>query len=186
MRNILLLIWLVSVVNYSFSQKNKEAVGLSTMYNLQTESIGFGLLGEFLIKKRFSVLPQVSYYPNFNKVNELIAGIGCNYRFYEPVYNKKIMYVLINVAYNAWINYDKSYVLNATYNNWNFEIGGGFALNYCISPFIEYRYNIRWQEATVRIGVAYYIKCKKRRKTKPKKQIKQNVEGEIMEEPDFD
>jgi len=184
-KNKQILIILILLVNISFSQDYK-GIGISTMYNLQTESMGFGLRGEVPIMKNFSVLSQVSFYPNFNKINELIIGVGCNYRFNTPKYNKTILYVLANVAYNAWINYDDSYVLDATYNNWNFEIGGGFAFRTCVSPFIEYRYNIRWQEATIKIGATYYFKCKKRRKTKPKKQIKQNVEGEIMEEPSYD
>jgi len=183
-KNKQILFWLILIVNYSFSQEYK-GVGISTMYNLQTESVGFGLRGEIPVKKRFSVLPQAAYYPNFNKINELIIGVGCNYRFYAPQYNKRIVYVLANVAYNAWMNYDKSYVLDATYNNWNLEIGGGFAFRTCVSPFIEYRYNIRWQEATIRLGATYYFKCKKRRKTKPKKQVKQNIDGEIMKEPEY-
>ena len=174
------LILVIITLSVTLFSQNHKGIGASTMYNKQTESFGFELRGSIPIKKRFSLNQEIIYYPTFNKVSELIIGLGLKYNFYNPKYNKKIVYVLTSVAYNAWLNYNSSYMLDAAYHNWNLEFGGGFALKYCFSPFIEYRYNIRWQEATIRMGVTYYFKCLYKNKLKPKKLVKPNRKGKIM------
>ena len=160
MKKILIILFLSINLNI-FSQNNW--VGVSTLYNFQTESIGFGVhfTKDF---NKFSVSPIIFYYPknNFNKLNEALFGIDFKYNFYK--YKKIKSYAFIGFAYNGWISYNESYLPGAQYNNLNTDLGVSIKYNTCISPFLEIRYSIKWMECSIRAGVSFGLKCPKHHK----------------------
>jgi len=160
MKKLYIIIILFFSIN-SFSQSTW--IGINTLYNVQTESLGLGIHFKKDIKKT-SLSPFLTYYPknNFNKINEAIFGVDLNYNFYK--YKKLRSYALLSFGYNAWINYNESYLSGAQYNNLNTELGIAFRYNSCISPFIELRYSIKWMECTIKAGVSIALNCPKKRK----------------------
>ena len=133
-------------------------VGADAMYNFQTESIGTGARVNFFPNKRLSFVPQFAYYFAFNKINEYYAGLGLEYKFIRK--NKFNLYAVVQGAYNSWLNYESSEMNGAQKNNWDFEGGIGISNNWCLRPFIEYRYNIKFQETHLRLGLLYIFGCK--------------------------
>jgi len=140
-----------------FSQK--IGVGVSAIYNIQTESYAPGLRVE-IPYKRLSIVPQVAYYPSFNKITEYYAGVSLHLNlFYVKSW---AFYGLIHGSYNGWINNTSSTMDDAKYSNWDGELGVGLTTRKCFRPFIEYRYNFKWKETNLRIGVMYFFGCNSR------------------------
>jgi hypothetical protein len=130
-------------------------VGASAMYNLQTNGIGFGVRGQFPIVINLSVVPQVYYFPSFNKVNELFMGASLHYEWRR--WHKFTPYVLAGAFYNHWTNAEVSGYITAKPNNFIPEAGVGILfLSNCWRPFIEQRYNPVWKEGTFRLGIMWY------------------------------
>lgn len=127
--------------------------GAGVMYNFQSESFGVGARATFLPDNTFSFTPQVSYYPSFNKVHEYYLGLGVEYKFFRT--EKFNFYALGHGAYNSWLNYQASPMKNAKPNNWNLEGGLGISTTGQWRPFAEYRYNIRFRETHLRVGLLY-------------------------------
>ena len=136
----------------------KIGIGADVMYNFQTESLGFGARASILPNSTISFVPQFSYYPGFNKVHEYYLGLGLEYKFWRP--KNFIFYGIGHGAYNSWINYASSAMDGAQQTNWNLEAGLGVTTNKCLRPFMEYRYNFKFLETHLRLGVLYIFGCK--------------------------
>lgn len=132
-------------------------VGADVMYNFQTESVGFGARVNFYPNSTVSIVPQVTYYPGFNKINEYFFGLGLEYKIVRT--NRYNFYLLGHGAYNLWVNYEESTLENAQASNWNFDAGAGITTNNCLRPFLEYRYNFKFQETHLRLGLLYVFGC---------------------------
>ena len=130
------------------------------IYNFQTSSIGVGARFEMPLRY-FSVVPQVSYFPAFNKVSEFYAGASLHANILKM--KKWTTYGILHGAYNGWLNYSSSPMKDAKFTNWDAEVGAGIKTNGCLFPVMEYRYNFKWKEATLRVGVAYTIGCKSKK-----------------------
>ncbi len=160
----LILIFILGKNCYS----QKFGMGLSAIFNPQTESYGAGLRAE-IVKNRISFVPQIAYYPSFNKISELYAGASLQLTMF---YIKNMaFYALANGAYNGWLNYSTSIMKDAQFSNWDGEIGAGLTTRGCLRPFIEYRYNFKWKETNLRVGVMYFFKCNKNRGRKKRKSM---------------
>lgn len=144
------------------SHAQNIGVGISGIYNFQTESVGMGVRAKLYPDKRLSFVPQVSYYFSFNKVEEFLIGLGVEYKFFH--YKKYSFYALGHGAYNSWFNYANSAKTDAQLNNWNGELGLGITTNKCLRPFIEYRYNFKFYETHLQLGLLYIFGCKSKRK----------------------
>lgn len=132
-------------------------LGADVMYNFQTESLGFGARGSFYPNGEMSIVPQLSYYPGFNKVHEYYLGVALEYKFLRLT--KFDFYGIGHVAYNSWLNYENSAMEGAQQANWNLEGGIGVTTKKCLRPFIEYRYNVKFRETHLRLGVLYIFGC---------------------------
>ncbi|HUW07651.1 MAG TPA: hypothetical protein VMW01_15490 [Williamwhitmania sp.] len=141
----------------SVLQAQHTALGGEVIYNIQTSSYGAGLRVE-LPYKYFSIVPQVAYYPAFNKVTEFYAGASLHLNVIKA--KQWTGYGILHGGYNGWINYQNSAVKNAKFSNWDAEAGAGIKLNRCLYPFLECRYNVKWREANLRLGIAYTFGCK--------------------------
>ncbi len=141
----------------TISKAQTVGLGASGIYNLQTSSVGFGVRIPIYGQGRLNYVPQVAYYPGFNQVHEFYLGFGLEYNV--GLTRNIRAYALGNAAINGWINYANSPLQNAGFANWGLEAGAGIAGKGCIQPFAEWRYNVRWQEANLRVGISYIFGC---------------------------
>jgi hypothetical protein len=148
----------VFVLCLSFTGRPQNiGIGGDVMYNFQTNGFGAGLRGTFFLNNKFSLSPEFSYYPGFNQVEEYILGAALEYKFIRTTnFN---FYAIAHAGYDSWLNYQDSPMLNAHEANWDLEGGIGVTGNKCLRPFMEYRYNTRFQEAHLRIGLLYILGC---------------------------
>lgn len=159
------LLLLLTTIAFSQLEAQQSSIGGGAIYNFQTKSFGLDVRAEYPIEQ-FNILngiiisPQLAYYPWFNNVHEFYLGASAHVGIYS--YKNWTLYGLTNVSYNGWINHSESGAENAKFSNIGFDLGAGITNNSCIRPFIEYRYNFKWREANLRLGVIYTINCNKR------------------------
>jgi len=143
------------------SKSQNIGIGASAIYNFQNESFGNGLRVSIMPNKTLSIVPQFSYFYGFNKVSEYYAGLALEYKFIKT--DQLFVYAIAHGAYNSWLNYKSSYMEGAQANNWNLEGGIGISTTTRLRPFIEYRYNLKFRETHLDIGVLYIFKKKRSR-----------------------
>ncbi len=141
----------------TYAQTN-VGIGGSIVYNLQTQGIGAELRAQIKLFQNLSVVPQVYYFPSFNKIHEYFIGANLHYEVYR--WSRITPYVAAGGFYNNWINSETSGSIKAKTNNILPEGGIGilFGKN-CLKPFVEQRYNPVWREGCFRIGFIYYPGC---------------------------
>lgn len=135
------------------SKAQYVGVGASGIYNFQTESIGAGARVSIYPARRLSIVPQFSYYFGFNKITELTMGLGVEYKVIRT--NRLNYYIIGHGGYNQWLNAEASVLPGASPSNWNAEGGIGISTTAWIRPFIEYRYNLKFQETHLQLGILY-------------------------------
>jgi hypothetical protein len=155
MKNLALVLLLSFIPLLGFTQK--FGVGASGLYNIQSESFGAGVRVSIFPNNRLSYVPQFSYY-FIGPVSELTAGLGLEYKIKRG--RLLTYYLLAHGGYNQWLNSDASPLENASPANWNAEGGAGITTNRCLRPFLEYRYNIKFRETHVQLGILYIFGCK--------------------------
>jgi hypothetical protein len=156
---VFLLIGVFSSLNV---KAQKIGVGTDAMYNFQSEGFGVGGRVSIFPNRRLSYVPQFAYYFPFNKVNEAYAGLALEYKVIK---RKKInCYLIAHGAFDYWMNYKESPMKDAKKKNWDLEGGAGISGAKCLRPFIEYRYNIKFQETHLRLGILYIFGCKNNKK----------------------
>jgi len=141
----------------AFSQrkvKEKTLYGIGVFHNFQTEGIGIDLRAKIPVRPKLYALPHFTYFPAMNKIHEYYLGIDAHYHVLQ--YRKMQPYLLLGAYYDNWINhYD--YANNKVKKN-NFVVQGGagvvFNMN-CLKPFIEYRYDTKWKEGLLGIGLYF-------------------------------
>ncbi|MGB0886580.1 MAG: hypothetical protein ACPGSL_00545 [Vicingaceae bacterium] len=154
MKKIILIFSFFCLATTGYNQN--FGIGGSGLYNFQSESYGAGARINIFPNKRISIVPQFSYYFG-GPVNEWTAGLGLEVKVVKlKTFN---FYLLGHGGYNNWINPEKSALANATTTNWNAEGGLGVTTNKCLRPFLEYRYNIKFQETHLQLGLLYIFGC---------------------------
>lgn len=153
---VLLAIFLLGNIDQGNCQN--VGIGLSGLYNVQTESFGAGARVVLFPDNVMSLTPQVSYYFPFNKITEWTVGAALDYKFLYR--NKYYAYALVHGGYNRWSNYDESLMKDAEPNNWNLEGGIGITTTHCLRPFAEYRYNLKFQETHFNVGLLLVLGCR--------------------------
>lgn len=147
------------IASNCFQLKSQNfGAGVSGMYNFQTESFGAGVRGSIFPNKRFSYVPQFSYFFG-PKIKEYTIGLGIEGKFIKR--DKINVYGLLHAGFNSWVNYKSSPLKGAKPNNFNFEGGLGISTNTCLRPFIEYRYNVKFKETHLDLGFLYIFGCRK-------------------------
>jgi len=131
-------------------------VGGSAIYNIQSESFGVGARVNIYPNKTLSFVPQFSRF-FLGPVSEWTAGLSLEYKVVQL--NIFHFYLLGHGGYNNWLNPEESSLESASTTNWNAEAGIGLTTNKCLRPFIEYRYNIKFQETHIQFGVLYIFGC---------------------------
>ncbi len=156
----LILIGIVLLFTNIFKAQN-IGIGADAVYNFQTTGFGNGLRVSISPNKRLSFIPQATYFYSFNKVHEYYIGLGVSYTVFRI--KRFDFYAIGHGAYNDWINYKQTADKTYQRSNWNLEGGGGITTRTCLRPYIESRYNIKFREAHIRLGLLYVIGCKNKK-----------------------
>ncbi|MDD3877826.1 MAG: hypothetical protein PHT69_14490 [Bacteroidales bacterium] len=136
------------------SNKDKTMYGLGVFYNFQTESIGLDIRARVPLRKHLYVVPRFSYFPAMNKVHEFYLGADVNYTFARL--RKFNFYALLGASYDNWINSSERNSPKAKQHNFVVEPGCGVLWNRgCLNPFLEYRYDTKWLEGSLGLGVLF-------------------------------
>src|ERR1039457_5874409 len=110
-RRLIFLVFILFSVGHKAYSQDKFGVGASGIYNFQTNGIGAGARVEFRLYKRLSAVPQVMYFPAFNKVHEFFGGVNLHYTIIK--YRKWKGYLIAGGSANSWFNYVVSHYVNA-------------------------------------------------------------------------
>ena len=156
-KKIIFLFAFVLSLGNSQAQVIKEwGVGFAGIWNYTAMTYGADLRAHLILSNRITIAPQLQYYPAFNTYRDFYAGASLHFNF-TPSYQWGL-YALAHASYHDWINYAESTNSKAQQNNWNAEPGLGIIRNYgCVRPFAEARYNIKWSEGNLRVGLTFFI-----------------------------
>ncbi|NQX98945.1 MAG: hypothetical protein HRT73_13865 [Flavobacteriales bacterium] len=154
MKKLLLIFILLSLPFLGSSQN--IGVGASALYNIQSESFGAGARVSIFPNNTLSYVPQFSYY-FIGPVSEWTAGLSLELKILRG--NTFDFYLLAHGGYNRWTNSENSALSGASPSNWNAEAGAGITTNKCLRPFLEYRYNVKFQETHFQLGLLYIFGC---------------------------
>jgi len=156
MKKTYLILILLLVPFFGFNQN--FGAGGSVLYNVQSESFGAGARVSIYPDKSVSFVPQFSYF-FIGPISEWTAGLSLELKVMRNKYNN--IYLLVHGGYNNWLNPGNSALEGAQTANINFEGGIGIVGVNCLRPFLEYRYNVRFQESHLQLGLLYIFGCKK-------------------------
>jgi hypothetical protein len=146
-----------------YADERKTGFGAAIIYNFMADGWGIDLRAKIpLPPRRLFIVPEVSYYPSFNLYHDLYAGAALHYELFT-VKKKLTFYILGAGYYNKWINAEDFVPGQKKEDNFVAEAGAGIVRSRgCIRPFIEDRYDFKWEENTLRIGIYIYPgSCKK-------------------------
>ncbi len=154
----IILTYLVIIFTLTASFSQGVGIGLSGAYNFQTESFGAGVRLNVKPSNTVRIVPQVTYYPSFNKIHDLYLGLGLEINLFRI--KRLSFYILGQGAYNAWLNYDEYNMKDAQTSNWALDLGGGITTNKgCFRPLLEYKYNVKWKETSLHLGLLFVFGC---------------------------
>lgn len=159
------LIFIFCIISHKqIIAQNEVAIGISGVYNFPLKTTGIGARAVVPVFNKFSIVPQVKYLPNYNKIHELFTGVNLHYVLVDQVVAKNPkskkdpfnlqLYLAAGVEYNRWINYTITLNDRAKVNNILPETGIGITYgtnNFKI--FSELKYNIFWKESYAEIGL---------------------------------
>lgn len=163
----------VLILSYgsAFSQRRYSSpvgYGAAVIYNFETQGLGIDVRARIPVWNNLYAVPEVSWFPPFDNYHELYAGVALQYDVYQlGNYN---LYLAGGGYYNLWFNADKFYPGRGTQKNIVPEAGLGLVRNNgCLRPFIESRYDFKWKEYNLRIGIYLYPgSCGRKREKCPK------------------
>jgi len=143
----------------SKKEKEKTMFGLGADFNFQTVGAAIDLRAKIPVYKNTYITPRLAYFPGANNIHEYYFGADANYHPYQ--YKKLKPYVYLGGYYDRWINADDFVSNKAKKNNFVFEGGTGVVFDLgCLNPYIEYRYDTKWKEGTMGLGVFFkFCKC---------------------------
>ena len=101
-------------------------------------------------------MPQLVYYPGFNDIHEFNIGVSGHLNVWRNDWLRT--YGLGNLSFNGWVNHEDNPTVSEGFANWGAELGAGVTTNWKWAPFMEYRYNFKWYETNLRIGLMYYFR----------------------------
>lgn len=155
------LIFILSLALFSFTGYSQNiGAGGSAMWNFQTESMGLGARVNIFPNNTISYVPQFTWYGLIGPISEWTLGLSIEAKIKKG--RTLNYYLMAHGGYNHWGSAGSSALENASTTNWNLEGGAGITTNWCLRPFLEYRYNIKFQETHLRLGVLYIFGCNAR------------------------
>lgn len=138
------------------AQKHVQSVepGFGVAYDFQSNGIAPEIRVQIPVYRQVFVSPRAAYFPAINKIHELYAGLDAAYHY--PAIKKITFYNFLGVYFNYWFNFAKFNSKVARQTSMVFEGGAGAGINLGnIIPFLEGRYDSKWKEGLVIIGVKF-------------------------------
>lgn len=165
-----LFIYLITISLQCFSiTSGIEGIGGGLAYNFQHMGVGADLRIELPIGSRITIVPQINYFSFisfYKQVNEVFIGANAHINMLKV--RNVSAYGLAGGFYSRWINHVTFNNKYAQLNNVMLEVGGGVKMGIkCLAPYIEARYNTKWQDMTLHAGVIFNLKCNQHDKGKP-------------------
>lgn len=152
------LLFIIPILLLSLTVSGQRiGAGGSAMWNFQTESMGLGARVNFGPNNAISYVPQFTYYSIIGSISEWMIGLQIEAKVIRG--NTFNWYLAVHGAYDHWSNPNTTIMEDAQTSNWNLEGGAGITTNWCLRPFLEYRYNIKFQETHLRLGLLYVFGC---------------------------
>jgi hypothetical protein len=150
--NFLFVLLFISTFSFAQQKKGLAMYGIGVMHNFQTEGTAIDLRANLPLLKKLYVSPRFSLFPAFNKIHEYYIGTDVDFQLSQK--HKLIPYILAGGFYNNWINSSAFHNKRSQRNNFVFECGAGLMLSLkCFHPFLEYRYDTKWLEGSLGIGI---------------------------------
>lgn len=150
-----IIIFLLLSCRPAFSQGN-WALGASGIYDFQSNSFGAGVRAFIPITGQIAVSPQFNYFFPFNPIHEFYGGLAVQYSLFPDRY--WTIYPLAAAYYNRWQNSGDFTGSVAKPNNISEHAGLGLMKNSgCLRPFLEGRYDFKWKEIHLHIGILFYF-----------------------------
>jgi hypothetical protein len=140
---------------------NKDfGLGIEVLHNFPLVERGFGARIHYHHHEHWIFSPQLLYVPPLKKIHEL--NIVAQVSYILNPNSRWVTYATCGTHLNLWFNHAQSPMENAKLTNIGADIGIGIMKNYnCIRPFVEYRHNVRWNEANMRLGFIFLMNdCK--------------------------
>lgn len=154
MRASILVIFLF-ICRIGISQGN-WALGAGGIYNFQSNGIAAELRAFIPVTERIAVSPQIHYFFPFNDIHEYYAGLALQYSLFPN--RIWTIYPLAAAYYNRWQNSDDFTGSVAKPNNISEKVGIGIMKNTgCLRPYVEQRYDFKWKEFNLHLGVLLYF-----------------------------
>jgi hypothetical protein len=144
----------------SFGQKKERVYyGIGALYNFQTQGVAYDLRVRIPLYRNIYVSPRFSYFPASNTIHEYYAGLDAGYQFMRKYRIRPYIYAA--GYYDNWINsFEFPYNKKAQKNNIVAEAGAGLIFAWkCLHPYIEYRYDTKWLEGSLGIGILFNWTC---------------------------
>jgi hypothetical protein len=155
-KSIILSILVFATMQTKAQVVKEWGLGIGAICNFTVPSYGAELRGIFILSDHWAIAPQVQYYPSFNRFHDLYLGTSLHFNFTPSYYWG--LYALGHFSYHNWINYYESNNYKAKQHNWDGEPGIGIIKNWgCVRPYAEARYNIKWKEGNLRVGLAFFF-----------------------------
>ena len=175
MKRFYLIVLLVAIPFLGFNQN--IGIGGSAIYNVQSETFGVGARVNFYPNSTLSFVPQYSYALfslGLIPIKEWTAGLALELKVHQL--KTFTFYLLGHGGFNYWSNSDASTLNNAENANWNAEAGIGNKTKKALRPFLEYRYNVKFQETHLQLVLLYIFGYSEdnggyRKKSKMKKKV---------------
>ncbi|MEI7594565.1 MAG: hypothetical protein WCK02_02375 [Bacteroidota bacterium] len=154
MKQFLTILFFIVFINSSKSQTIVGA-GVGAIYNFQANGFGADVRVLTHLYRNIYAMPRFAYFPGNNKINEFYAGADIDW-FLANIKKKYTPYIFTGFHYNCWLNNIIYNSEKATKNNLAIEPGLGFLIKKgCYNPYIETRYNTKWKEFSLEIGIIF-------------------------------
>lgn len=149
----IVFLFLLSSSLVGSAQEDRWALGLGGIYNFQTNGFGIDTRAYIPLTYRIAVSPQFHYFIPMT-IHEFYAGLAIQYSLFPE--RKWTIYPLISAYYNNWVNYNNFEGTIAKQNNLAPEVGLGLMKRTgCLRPFLEGRYDTKWKEANIHLGILF-------------------------------
>lgn len=150
-----LIIFFVSAFAQRRKVKQPWGYGAGVIYNFQAEGFGAEVRVRIPVIGNLYAVPEISYFPSFNRYHDLFAGGALQYDLFAL--RSYTFYPLVGAYYHNWLNADDYAPEQRKQHNLSPQAGAGLVRNRgCWRPFIEDRYDFKWKENHLHLGIYYY------------------------------
>jgi hypothetical protein len=138
--------------------QNNTGVSTFAEFNTNTKGLGVGLNLQIPVSDKIYIVPSVSFYPEFNDIDEINGGIFLQV---DALRKKKLnVYLAGGVFINHYFSYPEYPQIRDEEKFIAPDIGLGLIFGgHCIRPFVEPHFNAKNSELFLRFGIITFPGC---------------------------